>query len=60
MSEKLVNQFIGFSKHYVGQGLKMSKEAEPQSEHEKTGRDVSIKVLATERKEKGHGFEMER
>lgn len=60
VSEKLVNQIIGFSKHYVGQGLKMSKEAEPQNEHEKTGRDVAIKALAAERKEKGYGSEMER
>lgn len=60
VSEKLVNQIIGFSKHYIGQGLKMSKEAEPQNEHEKTGRDVAIKALAAERKEKGYGSEMER
>ncbi|MGE6708447.1 hypothetical protein, partial [Exiguobacterium artemiae] len=60
VSEKLVSQIIGFSKHYVGQGLKMNKEAEPQNEHEKTGRDVAIKALAAERKEKGYGSEMER
>lgn len=60
VSEKLVNQIIGFSKHYVGQGLKMSKEAEPQNDHEKTGRDVAIRALAAERKEKGYGSEMER
>ena len=39
VNEKLVSQIMGFSKHYVGQGLKMSKEAEPKNEDEKTGRD---------------------
>ena len=60
VTKKLMEHAIGYAKEYVGRKMNMKKEAMPRNENEEIGRDIAIKSLAAEQKEKGYGSDMER